>query len=160
MSKVPAKKKPSAAPDSEVLDPLEQALDSQIGDLVPQGARSTVVARIASIVMREQFSGPIAHPRHLREYEQIVPGSADRIIRMAEEQQHHHRSMDEKIVEAETRDRTLGMWLGGACFLFLITCALATAVITDSEIIPGLFLGTAAIGGVGLFVKGRNGSSK
>lgn len=32
----------------------------------------------------EQFSGPIAHPKHLREYEDIVPGSAERIISMAE----------------------------------------------------------------------------
>ena len=53
------------------------------------------------------------------------------------------------------------MILGALTFFALILCALLSAVFTDSEVIPGLFLGTAAIGGVGLFIKGRsNGNGK
>ncbi|MDR0808864.1 MAG: hypothetical protein LBE86_07035 [Gemmobacter sp.] len=49
----------------------------QVGDLVPQGSRAAIVARVTTLMVSEQFSGPIAHPRHLREYEEICPGSAD-----------------------------------------------------------------------------------
>lgn len=36
------------------------------------------------LVRRQEISGPLPPPQILREYESIVPGSADRIIRMAE----------------------------------------------------------------------------
>ena len=69
--------------------------------------------------------------------------------------------MDKKILVAEVADTKLGMWLGAGAFVFLVACALISAIFTQSEIVPGLFLGTAAIGGVSLFIRGRqNGNGK
>ena len=160
LGKTPQKRK-EHAPSTEVqMEPLESAIDKQIGDLLPQGSRTAAVARISSLLMSEHFSGPIAHPRHLGEYEAVSPGAADRIISMAEAQQSHHMHMDYKVIEAEVADRKLGMLLGAGTFTVLIVCALVAAYLTDNAVIPGLFLGTAAIGGVGLFIRGRSASNK
>jgi uncharacterized membrane protein len=144
---------------SEVLDPLQEQLSRQVGDLLPTGSRQEILRRITTVVYSEQFSGPIAHPRHLREYEEIIPGSADRIIGMAENQQQHMIAMDNKVVDKEYGDRRWGMIIGAVMFSSLIVCALVSALF-DNNIAAGMFLGAAAVGGVGLFVNGRKSSEK
>ena len=44
------------------------------------------------------FSGPLPHPDILEGYDKIVPGAAERIIDMAENEQKHRISMDEKSI--------------------------------------------------------------
>lgn len=156
LAKPPAAKTANSSPtDTTETDSFAQEIERQIGDLVSQKQREVIVAKMTSLMVSEHFSGPIAHPRHLRAYEEISPGAADRIISMAEKQQSHHINMDEKILAAETSDRKLGMFLGAGAFIALIVCALFSAIMTDSNVIPGMFLGTAAIGGVSLFIRGR-----
>ena len=78
---------------------------------------------------------------------------------MAETQQHHQIAMDNKVVDKEYGDRRWGMVIGALMFSGLIICALVMAV-AGNNIAAGLFLGTAAIGGVGLFVNGRKDPDK
>lgn len=159
LGKPPKKNTPPARAIKEHEDDhnLEVEIDRQVGDLVPQKARGEVVKRLTSIIVGEMFSGPIAHPRHLKQYEEVLPGSADRIIQMAEDRNQHHIAMDQKMSDAEIADRKLGMIIGGAIFLLLIVAALAIALTKENPTLAGIFLGAAVIGGVGLFVKGRNG---
>jgi uncharacterized membrane protein len=159
LSKPPSKKTENQ-PATDAVDQehdLELEIDRQVGSLIPQKARGEVVKRLTSIMVSETFSGPIAHPRHLREYESILPSSADRIISMAEVRNHHHIEMDQKLSNAEIADRKLGMMIGGGLFAFLIIAALSTALFTENAALTSIFMGTAIIGGIGLFVKGRNG---
>jgi len=44
------------------------------------------------------YSGPIPLPAHLREYEQVLPGSADRILAMAEDEAHHRRTSEGRLI--------------------------------------------------------------
>lgn len=157
-AKKPVETTKESAP-SEILDPLQEQLSRQVGDLLPPGSRQEILRRITTVFYSEQFSGPIAHPKHLREYEDILPGSAHRIIGMAETQQHHQIAMDNKVVDKEYGDRRWGMVIGALMFSGLIICALVMAV-AGNNIAAGLFLGTAAIGGVGLFVNGRKDPDK
>ena len=49
----------------------------------------------AIISEQRTFSGPLPHPEDLAKYDQIVPGAADRIIKMAENEMcHRHRNED------------------------------------------------------------------
>lgn len=154
---------PSKRPDlaqGEELDPTEALgaeVERQIGDLVPQKARKEIVSRMTTLVLSETFSGPIAHPRHLREYEAICPGAADRIISMAEKRNEHHISMQHNVLDAETRDRARGMYFGAALFAALVLSALWVALVKGDPILTGIFLGAAALGAIPLFIKGRNG---
>ena len=44
------------------------------------------------------FSGPLPHPDIMKGYDDIVPGAAERILKMAENQQNHRFKLEEKIV--------------------------------------------------------------
>ena len=135
---------------------LEIEIDKQIGDLVPQKARDEVVRRVSTTLRAEFFTGPIAHPRHLREYEDICPGAADRIISMAEKQTDHVIKMDQTIIAAETGDQKLGMWFGMIAFLIVLFIAAVSGLYLKDPVITGLFLGTAVIGVIGRFINGRS----
>lgn len=115
-----------------------------------------MVSEVTAIMESEYFSGPIAHPRHLREYESICPGSADRIVRMAEERNNHIMAMERLAVESEIADQRRGMLLGAGLFALLIVAALGSAALGQPAVAGG-FLTAAALGGIGVFVKGRNG---
>lgn len=58
---------------------------------IPQEKRAeflrAIVAYRLQIEQVEQYSGPIPHPSVVERYERILPGSADRFLSMAEEQQ-------------------------------------------------------------------------
>jgi uncharacterized membrane protein len=44
------------------------------------------------------YRGPLPPAQELERYEQVAPGSADRIIRMAEEQQGHRHKIEDRTV--------------------------------------------------------------
>lgn len=80
----------------------------------------------------QRFEGPIPPPAVLQGYEQILPGAAERILRMAEQQAAHRHSLELKSINAnisgadrqlELADKQLkavyasdklGQWLGFA----------------------------------------------
>lgn len=41
-----------------------------------------------------KFSGPLPPARELQAYEQVVPGAADRIVKMAEDEALHRRAQE------------------------------------------------------------------
>src|SRR5437762_1146766 len=59
----------------------------QILEAVPAPQRKAVKALIAVSITR--FRGPLPHPDTMRAYDEIVKGSADRIITIFEEQSRH-----------------------------------------------------------------------
>lgn len=152
---ISAKKSDQLPTEHGQTDDLAIEIDRMIGSNVPQKQREVIVERLTRLMISESFTGPLPHPRHLRGYEETSPGAAERIIAMAESRQKHHEDMDRRVLDAEKSDRDLGMWLGAGAFTLLVVSALISALILESEIIPGLFLGAAALGAVGLFVKGR-----
>ena len=58
---------------------------------IPQEKRAEFLRAIVAFRLQveqvEQYSGPIPHPSIVERYERTLPGSADRILSMAEEQQ-------------------------------------------------------------------------
>lgn len=155
---VPAKVEPNS-PQNSLSNDLKIELDRSIGPIVSQTQRGEIITRVMQVLYQEKFSGPIAHPRHLKAYEEIVPGSADRIIHMAEKAQDHNAEMDRTIVSGELEDQKRGMRYGLVALLIILACA-AFFGYQGEEIITGLFLGTAVLGSIPIFVMGRNGNGK
>lgn len=74
----------------DALAVLEQEEDPDIRDLLRTPEAKQTVERMvmaAVSVVEERHSGPLPAPRQLREYEEIVPGGAERIFQMAEREQ-------------------------------------------------------------------------
>jgi uncharacterized membrane protein len=107
-------------------------------------------------MMSEQFSGPIAHPRHLREYDEILPGSAERIIQMAERQQQHNIAMESKIVSAQVADQKRGMRYGMAALIIDLAAATGVGIYTGDRVLAGMILGIGLAGVIVAFIKGRH----
>lgn len=78
---------------------------------------------VRQVVHRElQFSGPIPPPEILDGYNKIVPGAAERILKMAEDQAKHRHSLEKKLVGTETRNSTFGLF-----FAFILVALLIIA---------------------------------
>jgi len=145
----PEPKLPSLPPS------LKEEIDREIGPLVPQGQRDQIILRMARVIKSEAFSGPIAHPRHLREYEDILPGSAERIVSMAESAQGHNQAMESKVVSATVWQGKAGMVLGFIA-LILVLCAALYAGMNGNNVLAGLFLTTAVLGGASTLIRGKH----
>ncbi len=100
----------------------------------------------AIIVHKEQvqsFSGPLPHPDILRQFEQVAPGSAERIIKMAEDQSSHRRDLEKKVIESDISRSKWGQVLG---FVIAITGLLVSVVIgIFGNPIAGVVMGAGTI---------------
>jgi uncharacterized membrane protein len=135
-------------------DGIEKKLEREIGSLVQSGQKKQIISRVQKIMAQEHFSGPLPHPKHLIEYDAILPGAAERILTMAEKAQTHSAEMDRLIVQAQIDDQKRGMNYGLIALLVILALAAVFGYL-DRPIIAGLFLGAAVLGSIPVFVNGR-----
>lgn len=57
------------------------------------------------------FCGPLPPPEILQQYNEILPGAANRIITMAEEQSSHRRILESKVINSDIINSRLGLFL-------------------------------------------------
>jgi len=89
------------------------------------------------------YQGPIPSPAMLREYDSVLPGSADRIIKMAEVQSRHRQEIETKFVNADLTNARTGLHYGLIIGL--------TAIVGGCVCIGlGYQAGGSIIGGTGL----------
>jgi uncharacterized membrane protein len=152
-------KPPERVPDKdsglppEAEDALAREIERQIGPLVNKGQKDQIVERLTRITS-ERFQGPIAHPRHLREYEEILPGAAERILAMAESELRHSQEMQVRVVDAEVNNVKSGRAYGFSALVLIISAAGGAAYL-DQIAIALAFLGTGVLGIITTLVTGR-----
>jgi len=133
---------------------IEEKIEREIGSLVQSGQKKQIINRVQKIIAEEHFSGPLPHPKHLIDYDTILPGAAERILAMAEKAQAHSAEMDRLIVQAQIDDQKRGMNYGLAALLLILALAFIFGY-WDRPITAGLFLTAAVIGSIPVFVNGR-----
>ncbi len=142
---------------TEVPADLVQVLD-EIG---LDDAQKDLVCRVVS--MSESHSGPLPHPRILAGYEKIVPGAANRILAMAENEAEHRHSVDDRCIRIDSRDSLLGII---CAFVLGLTAMIVGALIAiKSPETAGVVCGTLLAGGglaaiVGAFITGTKATWK
>jgi uncharacterized membrane protein len=76
---------------------------------------------LGSVVVQELYQefhqGPLPSPRQLSGYEKVLPGSAERIMKMAEKEQDHRQGCENRLIGAEISLKHIGQ---GLAFLALI----------------------------------------
>lgn len=109
----------------------------------------------ARFEFRGEFSaGPLPPPAVLKQYDDIVPGAADRILTMAESQSRHRRDLETKVINADTRNARLGLIFG---FLIGMTGVVGGIVVIlggQGQILGGFISVGALAALVGVFVYG------
>ena len=88
----------SQAPESEEKELPEDI--KELLELIPEEKRSTALRKLSlTRVNTESYAGPLPHPQILAGYNQVIPGSADRIIQQAEDQAKHRQRVESMLAE-------------------------------------------------------------
>lgn len=81
----------------------------------------TIEARVRETQWSESFSGPLPPPAMLADYERVMPGMAERILRtvekpieMAHDQQVHRHQLENKVITSDIRRSWAGMVIGAS----------------------------------------------
>jgi uncharacterized membrane protein len=106
-----------------------------------------------------RYSGPLPPPEDLAKYEQILSGSADRIIRMAEQQATHRQHLEAVAIGSNATTQKWGL----ACAFIIAMSAICGGIWLSLRGMSGAGL-TAIIGAlaalVGVFVYGKSEQKK
>lgn len=124
--------------------------DTSIEEPKDEMESSEKLEKVVASVIEQKFSGPIPPPNIIAGYESVVAGSADRIIRMAEQQSLHRQNIELMETKAEIRDSLLGVIfafiLGTGC---LVACVITvTLVPAAAGAVSGAVLGITGIGSI------------
>lgn len=110
-----------------------------------QPARAEAVERQEELfpgqvqVRAAAFSGPLPHPRLLREYDVVLSGLAERIVGNAEDEARHRRSVESGLL------RLSFVGLASGTFVVLVTVVGAILLLYEGRNIGGLAALTAAL---------------
>lgn len=123
---------------------------------IPEDVR---LARREVSVASYRHSGPIPDPMTLEGYNRIVPGAADRIIKMAEDQAAHRQKIESIAIKSRARDSLLGIISGLVIAVF--TLSAGTYIISIGKVWSGTILGSAGLVGlVSVFIYGTRSNRK
>jgi len=104
--------------------------------------------------VKRKYSGPLPPPEALEHYDSIIPGAAERILTMAEQNAAHRRNIESRALDAKRRENRRGQLLGfgiGVIALSVAGLAVYLGYPTTASVIGG---GTV-VGIVAAFVTGR-----
>jgi hypothetical protein len=129
--------------------------DKVILSAVPENKKKEVEEALM-VIRGEMYSGPIPPPEALARYEEIQPGAADRIIKMAEKQQEHRMSLETKAIGGQIDQSKRGQIFGFIAILLCIGVAVFFAVAFDMTTFAEIFLTVTMVILVTLFITGKN----
>jgi uncharacterized membrane protein len=111
------------------------------------------------VIAAQSFSGPLPPPEILRKYEEVLPGSAERIISMAERQGSHRQDLESRVVSSNIMNEKMGMIFGFIICLVAISGGIYAVIQGKSA--AGLSAIITPLGAlVGVFIYGKAKQSK
>ena len=106
------------------------------------------------------FSGPLPHPEILQKYDEILPGAAERIIKMAEQQAEHRRSMEQQAIKSDIKNSGLGIWCGVIIGISGIIGGIMVAIFGKQPLFGGILSFATLASLVGVFIYGTQSRRK
>lgn len=103
-------------------------------------------ATSTSQITHQQFSGPIPPPTILSDYNNIVPGAAERILRMAEDDASHQRNIERLAITSTKNEVRIGQFFG--LIVSLAVLALAGFAVLHGQPWVATLLGGGTLVGI------------
>ncbi len=110
--------------------------------------------KVVQTVSEQSFSGPLPPPSMLDQYDSVQDGFADRIVSMAESEQSHRQSLENKSVEAAIKTESRGQNYALAISLLIIAGSLYL-IDSGKEISGSLLAGGTLTGLAYIFITGK-----
>lgn len=132
--------------------PIPEQAKAALADL-PERERRAVLALIR-IRSSQTWMGPIPPPEVLKGYNDLVPGSADRILTRMEKQSDHRMELEKMVVPQQVKQSSRGQWFGLIIGLAGLGVSLVMAL-TGHDVTAGIIGGTSVLGLVTVFVTGQ-----
>jgi uncharacterized membrane protein len=133
--------------------------DSGSTDVTPNH-QSQKIAR-AKLQMHESFSfsGPLPPPNLLKQYNEVVPNGAERLMKMAETQQAHRQELEKTVVHGNVEAESRGQWMGLFISIAVIAAGTYLAAI-GRQVTGGILVGVDVVALASVFVIGKHKQQK
>ena len=89
-------------------------------------------------IVQSSFAGPIPPPEVIKGYESVIPGSAERLLRMAEKEQQHRIEIDNQLAKGYMALNVRGQILGFFIVLMLIVAIVFLTIYHHEYVAGGL----------------------
>jgi uncharacterized membrane protein len=139
-SRAPQAAQPAAAP---VITPQLLAQAMAANGMRP-GIAGFMAAQL-TVQAQAQWQGQFPPPQAVEHYEKVLPGTFDRMIKMAEELQVAQIAETKAVQQYAHSDQARGHWLGFAVAVSAIVAALI-AVIWDHPVVASVFISLPVMG--------------
>jgi len=124
-------------------------------EIIPKNNPEKSTCEIVAATKETYFVGPLPSPEVFGQYDQILPGAAERILVMAEKQAEHRQFIEKKIINTGSRDSMFGIIF--AFLLGAITVGAGTIVALNGHPVEGtIFGGISLTSLVGVFIYGTS----
>lgn len=115
------------------------------------GPSQSQITQFSLEMQAELFSGPLPPPDLLIAYENVHPGLADRIVKMAEQQAIHRQGLETHMIRHDTGRSKQGLYAG--VWLATLLMVLSSVLILQGQSLQGsIFAGGTALTLVGTFL--------
>ena len=150
-----SKKKSKRKSNQATVHKVTEFIEKHPSDVQEEVVNELIAQRIESMT----YSGPIPHPQLLKEFNDVIPNGADRIMTMAEKQSGHRITLEEKVVNANNRDSFLGVVFAGVIALLIVLGAIF--LIYNNKDVQGfsLLIG-ASVAYISVFLKSKSRDDK
>ena len=120
-----------------------------------QPGENPVASLSAHIAVQRTFSGPMPPPEQLRQYNEVLPGAAERMLALVEKQQAHRHALETKTVDSDVRRTNQGMWM--VLTVVILSPAAGTgSTLSDKPITGGIVAGGPFVALIWAFLHGTN----
>ncbi len=123
----------------------------EILENMPPEDREVIESVFFAMEKRSSYSGPLPHPSFFREYDEVLPGAAERILSMTEKEQAHRCKMEEEIVRGQTSSTFRGQIWGGILVALFGVAGFVLALLGQT-LVSSIVFGTTILGIATVFV--------
>lgn len=100
-----SKRRRSKAGSPKSQNSLQQATPPVAGAPRPSREGEPEATKVVKKTVESYYSGPIPTPRMIQAWEEVLPGSADRILKLAEDEATHRREQERTALSYDKGDR-------------------------------------------------------
>lgn len=117
------------------------------------------ILRSITLIQAKSHSGPLPDPETLIEYNAVITNGADRIMKMAENQQNHRISIESKVINSQATQSLVGQIFGLILGLVGLGCGTFLAF-NGFETVGAIIAGGTVVSLVSVFVIGKKSQRK